>query len=171
MSKAAPSARPAALPLRLDDVAVTPGLEAGLRQLEQEYGPMYRIMLDKELARRAQLQTCGIHDHGAVLVEIRSAADPDTDGKTMTAHTVRIVKSSFDGASAERVKECVQGAILHETVETALDGPSGVHMDPRKAVEFDFVAFPIEDDEIYAFLRTGSMEAFHARETKRVLGL
>jgi hypothetical protein len=149
---------------------MSPALEKGLMQLSEEYGPMYTAVLDAMLARRAQLASCGIQDEGAVIIKIHSVADKDTGGKTMTADGVRIERSTFTNEAAARVEACIQKYVLHETTEAALDGPNGTKMDPEEAVEFDLVDFPIERDEDYDFLNTGSLEAFHHRATKQRYG-
>jgi hypothetical protein len=162
---------PKTLPLNHDDIPMTPELQKGFAGLEREYGPMFLARLDGELSRRAQLATCGINDVGALVVEIHYSTDPD--GKTMTANEVKIDKmgNSFQGAVADKAKECVQNAILHETVPFDRRGPRGLLMDPDEALVYDIVKFPVETDELYEFLQTGALASYHAMETKQTYGL
>jgi hypothetical protein len=76
-------------------------------------------------------------------------------GKTFTTHEVRIVNSSYTGGGTELIKQCVDGAVLHEVKEAALEGPNGRRMNPRAATEFDIVEIPVETDRLYTFLKTG----------------
>jgi hypothetical protein len=44
-------------------------------------------------------------------------------------------------------------------------------MSPNESVQYDLVRFPIESDELYDFLETGSLASFHATKTRDLYGL
>jgi hypothetical protein len=163
-------ARPAPLPLNVAELPVTPQLEEAQHALEKTYGPMWVNILNNWLARRAQLASCGVRQQGAIMLEIRANADADSGGKTFTTNQVRIINSSFSGRDAEQVKQCVDGTVLHEVKEAALEGPNGVRMNPSRATEFDIVEFPVESDRLYTFLKTGVWADFGSGPIRKKYG-
>jgi hypothetical protein len=162
--------RPAPLPLNVADLPASPELENAERALEKTYGPMWVNILNNWLARRAQLAACGIRAPGGIMMEIRANVDPDSGGKTFTTHQVRIINSSFSGRDADQVKQCVDGAVLHEVKEAAIEGPNGVRMNPNQATEFDIVEFPIENDRLYTLLKTGVWDSFSSMPIRKKYG-
>ena len=160
---AAPPA-PASLPRSHTDFPVTPELRAVYATLEKDYGPMLYSMIDGDLIRRAAVATCGITEPGAVHIVIESTVNPD--GKTTTASTVTMRRSSYAGELAARVEECVRESVLPEEVPFERRGPNGRLMSNKSTYRDDIISFPVEEDEFYQFFQ-GSIDAFQMTATRK----